>query len=118
MRQMSSISLHRLKRKRLKTSQTIRLVTPKCISSTACHTGVCLQQITTSIKSPFRSPLYKVSPTKKQRKAFLQELFEQQPSCEKICRGIHDATESDFLLNINNGSVKTKSEQLSGIDIV
>ena len=123
MRQKSSLSLHRLKRKRLKTSQTIRLVTPKCISSTACHTGVCLQQITpvlTPIKTLFRSPVYKVSPPKKRAKKSIsaRALFEQQPSCEQICLGIHDATESDYLLNINNGSVKTKSEQLSGIDIV
>ena len=123
MRPKSSLSLHRVKRKRSQPLQTIRLVTPKRISSTEFPTGVCLQQITpvlTPIKSPFRSPVYKVSPPKKRAKKSIsaRALFEQQPSCEKICRGIHDATESDFLLNIYNGSAKTKSEQLIDIQEV
>ncbi|KAH3809193.1 hypothetical protein DPMN_137554 [Dreissena polymorpha] len=123
MRQKSIISIHRLERKRSKPSQTIRLVTPKRISSTERPTEVCLQQIThvlTPIKSSFRSPLYTVSPPKKRAKKSIsaRALFQQQPSCKRKCRGIHDATESDFLLNINNGSVKTKSEQLIDIQEV
>ncbi|KAH3697432.1 hypothetical protein DPMN_084933 [Dreissena polymorpha] len=123
MRQKSNLSLHLLKSQRLKPSQTIRLVTPKRISSTECPTGGCLQQITpglTPIKSPFCSLVYKVYPSKKRAKKIIsaKALFEQQPSCEKICRGIHDATESHYLLNINNGSVKTKSEQLIDIQEV
>ncbi|KAH3888909.1 hypothetical protein DPMN_012954 [Dreissena polymorpha] len=114
MRQKSSLSLHRLKRKHLKTSQTIRLVTPKCISSTACHTGVCLQQITpvlTPIMSPFHSPVYKVSPPKKRAKKSLsaRTLFEQQPSCEKYAVAFMTLLNQIFFLTLTMDQSKRKA---------